>query len=114
MKCAKCGAELKEGEGIEYLGQIICEDCYMDALSPTKICDPWAVQAAKTSSTYVLTETQKKILDLIAEKGGLTLEELSEALGMRPKDVEREIAALRHMEKVRAAMKDGKKVFVKW
>ena len=114
MKCARCGISLKEGEGIEYLGQVLCEDCYMDALSPTRICDPWAVRAAKTSGVETLNETQKKIISLIDEKGGLSLEELSKALGMRPKDVERELAALRHMEKVRATMKNGKKVFVKW
>ena len=26
----------------------LCDDCYMDALSPTKTCDPWAVYTAKS------------------------------------------------------------------
>ena len=46
--CAKCGAAFDPAEAQEHLGQILCEDCYLEALSPTKICDPWAVHTAKS------------------------------------------------------------------
>ena len=113
MKCEKCGAELKEGEGMEYLGRLLCEDCYMDTISPTRTCDPWAVYTAKSKEAK-LTERQESILKLIEETGGLTTEDIANSLKLRLPEVEREIAVLRHMEKVRAAMKDRKKVIVKW
>lgn len=31
-KCAKCGKEVEEGEGIEVRGIILCADCYEDEL----------------------------------------------------------------------------------
>ena len=43
MNCDKCGSEMKNGEETEHHGQLLCEDCYMDALSPARTCDPWAV-----------------------------------------------------------------------
>lgn len=113
MKCEKCGAELKEGEGIEYFGKLLCEDCYIDSISPVRTCDPWAVYTAKFEEIK-LTEKQKNILKLIEETGGLTIEEIANSLNMKLHEVEREIAVLRHMEKVRATMKDGKKIIVKW
>ncbi len=113
MRCERCGAELKEGEGMGYLGRLLCEYCYMDAISPTRTCDPWAVYTAK-SGEVKLTERQEKILELIEKTGGLTTEEIASSLNLRLPEVEREVAVLRHMEKVRAAMKDGKKVIVKW
>lgn len=39
---------------------------------------------------------------------------LAERLQMRPSDLEREIAALRHMEKVRGELRQGKKVIRLW
>jgi len=114
MKCEKCGIEIEKGEEREYVGRILCEDCYMDALSPVRTCDPWAVYTAKKSGDIKLTEIQKKILRLIDERGGLSMKEIAESLNLSISDVEREIAALRHMEKIRAAMKNSKKVIVRW
>ena len=31
-KCTRCGKEVKEGEYIEFQGQILCAECYADAL----------------------------------------------------------------------------------
>ncbi len=115
MRCERCGAEVRENEVMEYMGKKLCEDCYMDAISPTRICDPWAVYTAKSAAKDAkLTERQEEILKLIEEKGGMTMEELAKELAISPYELEREIAVLRHMEKVRAAMKNGKKVIVKW
>jgi hypothetical protein len=116
MKCEKCGTLIKKGEEIEYHGQILCEDCYMDALSPARTCDPWAVYTAKSLSGKepMFNEIQGKILKILEETGGVEPGRLAEMLHVKLSDLEREIAALRHMEKVRAQMKDGTKIVCLW
>ncbi len=117
MKCEKCQCDIEEGEEIILHGHTLCEDCGMDAMSPARTCDPWAVRSASlTSGTDGphTTPVQDRILSLISESGGMGLNEIAEKLDMKPTDVEREIAALRHMEKVRGALVDGKKVFRPW
>ncbi len=121
MLCQKenCRAEIEDGEEREFHGLFLCDDCYMDALSPARTCDPWAVRSAGLAKEHGDTTEhggglQQKIIDLIKKSGGLSQTELAEKLSVRPGDIEREIAALRHMEKIRAAMQDGKKVIVLW
>ena len=88
----------------------------MDALSPVRTCDPWAVYTAKSmsSSDAALTVLQEKILAVLKETNGIELEPLAENLGMELGELQREIATLRHMEKLRAAMEGDKKVFRLW
>lgn len=89
----------------------------MDALSPARACDPWAVRSAgmtSDSGSPELTSAQKSILAFLKETGGAGLAELSEKLHLKMTDLEREIAVLRHMEKIRGALRDGKKVFLPW
>ena len=110
MKCARCETSIIEGEEREHLGRILCEDCYMDTLSPAKTCDPWAVHSAKSfgknlGGKFELTELQRKILEILKETGGAPPEHLVERLNISPMDLEREIAALRHMEKVRGELR---------
>ena len=50
MICDKCQDNIEEGEERELHGRTLCEDCYMDTLSPPKACDPWAVHSAKSFS----------------------------------------------------------------
>jgi predicted transcriptional regulator len=101
---------------MEYLGQILCEDCYMDVLSPAKPCDPWAVYTAKSFSLKesALTKLQEEILKILQETGGVEPDVLAEKLNLKLSALQREIATLRHMEKLRATMKDGKKVICLW
>jgi hypothetical protein len=119
MKCQRCGAHIRENDEREFYGQMICDDCYMIALSPAKACDPWAVYSAKSfsekdSPNANVTETQSKILQILKETGGVEAEMISARLEMDPSDLEREIATLRHMEKLRAELRDGKKIFCLW
>jgi hypothetical protein len=88
----------------------------MDALSTVKACDPWAVYAAKSMSSggSALTKVQEKILAGLKEANGIEPESLAAKLGLNLDDLQREIATLRHMEKVRAAMDGGKKVLCLW
>jgi hypothetical protein len=119
MQCAKCGAPINHNDEREFHGQTICEDCYMVALSPAKACDPWAVYTAKSFADQSgpetnITETQSRILQILRETGGIEPEMLSARIQIKPSDLEKEIATLRHMEKLRAELRDGKKIFCLW
>ncbi len=119
MKCDKCGTDMEHGEGQERYSQMLCEDCYLDALSPAQGCNPWAVYLAKSSAEKggdqaLLTDPQMKILEVLSESGGLEPGVLAERIEIKISDLEREIATLRHMEKVRGALKKGKKVIRLW
>ena len=119
MQCVRCQETIAPGDEREHLGQQLCEDCYMDALSPAKACDPWAVHSAKSfekeqGGVLKLSALQKKILSILEETGGIEPVMLMERLNIRPADLEREIATLRHMEKLRAELRDNKKLIVLW
>jgi len=119
MMCDKCGDEIRAGEERELHGRTLCEDCYMDTLSPAKTCDPWAVHSAKSfmkqsGGALQLNPVQRKILEILKETGGVEPKELAERLQIKPANLERELAALRHMEKIRAAMVGEKKVIRLW
>ena len=69
MRCEKCDKEMLEaGEEFRYAGSVMCEDCYMDAISPPKACDPWAAYIAKSSmssshdTSTILNDKQAEIL----------------------------------------------------
>ena len=116
MKCEMCGNPIEKGDEIKYHGQILCEDCYMDVLSPAKICDPWATYIAKSASDkeITITEFQDEILKILKETDGVEPEVLAEKLNLKLSDLQREIATLRHMEKIKGKMKEGKKVISLW
>ena len=108
MECDRCHAKIESGEEKQHVGQTLCEDCYMDALSPVKTCDPWAVHSAKSfekysESTPTLTPIQSEILSILEKTGGIEPNALLEKLNAKltQKELEREFAALRHMEKAR-------------
>lgn len=119
MRCDRCKAPIEEGEERELHGQMLCEDCYIDALSPVRACDPWAVHSAKSFLSesdigHQITEIQARILEILEETGGIEITILSERLRMKTSDVERDIAALRHMEKVRGELRRGKRIIRLW
>ena len=119
MKCDRCGKEIPAGDEMEHYGETLCEECYMRALSPARACDPWAVRSAQTlsqldNSYSNLSETQTKILQILTETGGAALEVVAQKLEMSLVELEREFAALRHMEKVRGQMRDGQKIICLW
>jgi hypothetical protein len=116
--CDKCASAIAEGEDRDYYGKILCDDCYMDALSPTRTCDPWAVHSAKQlgekTGGLQVNPLQEEILKIVTETGGIEPGHLAQRLGVPPGDLERETAALRHMEKTRAELRDGRKYLVLW
>jgi hypothetical protein len=118
MNCEKCGTVIPVGEERDSYDRSLCEDCYMDSLSPTRTCDPWSVHSAKTlgeaGGGFVLTALQSKILGLLGETGGAERKYLVDQIGISFIELEREIAALRHMEKVRGELREGKKFVTLW
>ncbi len=112
MLCKKCQRPLEPEDAREHAGSLLCEDCYMDALSPARTCDPWAVYTASRLSEQTVNPAQEAILKMIDRQGQATAQELMAAAGLSPKELEREIASLRHMEMIRAApVPGGGKVF---
>jgi hypothetical protein len=103
MDCDKCGQKIDPGDEHEHAGGYLCDDCYMDALSPAKACDPWAVYTATRLGHQELTPAQESILKLVGEKGAVTPDQLLNSLGLDKKSLERELATLRHLELTRGA-----------
>jgi len=94
---------------------------YMDALSPVRTCDPWAVHCAKsfekhTGVASTLTPIQAEIIRILKETGGIEPPSLLEGLSMRITfaKLEREFAVLRHLEKARGEKRDNKIYWRLW
>lgn len=118
MQCNKCGASIDMGEERELRGGMLCEDCFIDALSPLKTCDPWAVYTAKSLERHSaapppLTSIQSEILCILKDAGSLEPSALLLRLNnkLTIKELEREFSILRHMEKV-FAEKSGDRVLL--
>jgi hypothetical protein len=112
-QCGKCNKEIEKQQGYEYQGNLFCEDCYMDILSPPKACDPWAVHSAQRflrgkDKLSTLTPLQLTIVNYIMGKGEATIEEIIKNLNLTEEELRREFAVLRHMEILGATKKEGK------
>ena len=114
MECSRCGTRIEEGESREFAGQILCEDCYMEALNPPQACDPWAVHLAKSDklrSGLQLTPLQQELYDLVKKRGAIPIPEAAAKLGLSEEGLRREFATLRHLELLRG-QKQGQKVLL--
>ena len=115
MKCQRCQRDILEDEIFTHLGKTLCEDCYIDVMSPAKACDPWAVYSAtRTRETSGqkeaegLTSFQKEVYGFIKQKGKITAAEVMENFHINQHDMESIVATLRHCELVRGQKeKDG-------
>ena len=119
MNCDRCGDIILAGEETEHYGQVLCEDCYMAALSPATACDPWAVRSAQKlgqmDAGYAeLSETQAAILQVLAETGGAEAALVAQEVGLTLPQLHREFSTLRHMERVRGQMRAGKRIICLW
>ena len=116
MDCDRCGEVVEVGDEKVYHSETLCEDCYMDVLSPTRICDPWAVHNAKSSlgTEASLTRVQQEIIGILTDTGGAGMATLTAKLNLKAKEIERNLAALRHMEKIKARPENGQKIFCLW
>ena len=114
MICDKCSAQINDS--YQHLGRQLCEDCYMDALSPARTCDPWAAYNAKSfeGKPVVLDAPQIQMLDVLKRQGPMAPEDLLASLGgdWTSARVEREFATLKRLEKIRA-VKDGTRILLR-
>jgi hypothetical protein len=82
----------------------------MEALSPTRTCDPWAVHTAKSLKDlpggYTLAPRQQQLYDFVKDKGEVSIPEAMTHLGVSEAELRREFAVLRHMELLRGCKKD--------
>ena len=118
MKCNRCQREISEDDSFGYFGERLCDDCYMDAMSPTRTCDPWAVYAAtraRETSGLIgvegLTSLQQAIFAFVKNRGKVTRDELLTKFSLTPKDLDNQFATLRHCELLKG-QKEGDKVFI--
>ena len=121
MECDRCHANIEPEDKKQHLGRTLCEDCYMDVLSPVKTCDPWAVHSAKSFEKHAknppaLTAIQSEILSILKETGGIEPQALLAKLTgkLTQKELEREFAALRHMEKAKGEKRGDRVVWRLW
>jgi hypothetical protein len=118
MRCRRCDRELSVKEQYEYLGETLCEDCYIDIRYPAKACDPWAVYSATRSretsgleGTAGLTDLQQAIYEFIRSKGKATREQLVDNFDLTEPDLQRQLATLRHCEPVKGR-KEGNSIYL--
>lgn len=121
MKCERCNVELNENEATIYQGKTLCEDCCFDLMNPPKTCDPTAVSSTLMvrkqlgqKGTEGLSEMQKRIYNLVVERGRISREDLLSTLSLSLAAFEREFAVLRHCELLRAFKEDSTVYFAKY
>ncbi|PKM80736.1 MAG: hypothetical protein CVU89_12435 [Firmicutes bacterium HGW-Firmicutes-14] len=118
MICERCKDEIPEEEKFEHMGQILCEDCYIEAIEPPRTCDVTAVYSAKIArkmagqeGTDGLTELQKDIYNYVRDDGPVTHDQIMKRFKLAKWQLEKQFAVLRHCELLRG-FKDGNQVFI--
>ena len=114
MICERCGELITEGDEMNYMGKVLCEDCYIDAVSLPKTCDVAAVYSAKLSrklagqkGTEGLTELQQKIYKYVKVNGEVTPEALAKEFQLSESQLQREFTTLRHCELLKGTKING-------
>jgi len=118
VKCQRCGQEIPVDGGFVRGTQTLCEDCYLKESQQIQACDPVAVRSAERfrkmsgfEATEGLTELQRAIYDFIKSKGKATGEEILTSLHISVKELENQVAILRHCGLVKG-QKEGNKVYL--
>lgn len=119
MNCDRCKEVIPEDEKFEYMGQTLCEDCYIEAIEPPRTCDVTAVYSAKVArrmagqeGTDGLTELQKDIYNYVKNEGPVTHEQIMKKFKLAKWQLDKQFATLRHCELLRGFRQDGQ-IFVK-
>jgi len=115
IKCKKCSRQLSGSEIYEYLGQTLCEDCYIDRYQASiTACDPLAVHAATRSREKLglkdaegLTDQQQSIYELIKNKGRVNVVEVMQKFNLTASQIQSQLAILRHCQLIKGQQEDG-------
>jgi hypothetical protein len=118
VHCNRCNQVISEDESFTHLGQTLCEDCYIDIMDTRKGCDPWAVYIATRSressgstNEELMSDLQKAIVNFISNKGKAMPEEVMNNLKISRRDLENQVATLRHMELIKGR-KEGPNIYL--
>ena len=111
MKCSRCGMEIPADEVHTYKGMTLCEDDYIEAISPEKHCDPWATYLAgrESGATGIssLSDFQKEIHKFLKEKGKATRDEVMTKFKISAGDLDEHLKVLMHTETVQELSEGG-------
>jgi hypothetical protein len=114
MNCENCREDIPQGEEMNYRGKVLCEDCYVEALSTPKTCDVAAVYSAKMArkaagqkGTEGLTELQKEIYEYVKANGKVTPEAIAKKFTLSAPELQKQFAPLRHCELLKGTKIDG-------
>jgi len=112
--CSRCQEKIPNSEEMNYRGQVLCEDCYVDAVSIPRTCDVAAVHSAKMTrklagqeGTDGLTELQKEIYEYVKVNGKVTPDALIKRFQLSEVQLVREFTVLRHCEILKGTQIDG-------
>lgn len=118
MKCQRCNREITEDQSYSHGGQTLCEDCYTDVRFPAKACDPWAVYSATRTREQSglkgvegLTDLQQEMYAFVKTSGKVTFEEMMKRFNLSAKELQTQMAVLRHCELVKGH-KDADKIYL--
>ena len=108
MKCNQCGREISGDESYSHRGRTLCEDCYIDAISPEKTCDPWATYLSTRTTERAglkgidsLTEMERKIYEFVRSRGRAARGEVMAEFGLSARDLDPQLNVLMHAELVK-------------
>ncbi|AKL94103.1 hypothetical protein CACET_c05930 [Clostridium aceticum] len=115
MICSNCQEPIPKGEEMQHWGAVLCEDCYVDAISIPKTCDVAAVYSAKSARKHAghtgtegLTDLQKEVYEYVkANDGKVPFGTLMKKFELSDGEMRRVFAPLRHCELLKGAMIDG-------
>jgi hypothetical protein len=118
MECQRCNREIIEDQGYTHAGKTLCEDCYIDIRFPAKACDPWAIYSATRTreqsglkGTEGLTDLQKEMYVFVMTRGKVTIEEMMGKFSLSDKEMQTQMAVLRHCELIKGH-KDGDRIYL--
>jgi hypothetical protein len=83
MKCEKCGREISADQVYAHQGQTLCDDCYLEARTHPRECDPWATYLATHTKGRMgqrgaegLNDMQKMVYGFVKGKGKVTRDDV--------------------------------------
>ena len=116
MKCNRCSKEIPADEIHSHLGHTLCEDCYIEAISPEKHCDPWATYLASRESgatgVSALSDIQKEMHKFLKEHGKATRDEVMARFRLSAVDLDEHLKVLMHSETVQELGEAGEMYLV--
>jgi len=116
--CQKCGCEISCEDQFILNDVTLCDDCYLEESNPVKACNPLNVYSAKrfqdsdgVDAEDRLNELQQAIYNFIKSNGKATQKELLSKFGLSQRELENQVAILRHLELTKGK-KEGNKIYI--